>query len=589
MHAPPAQPPVRAPRSLVRALRGVWRRLTRRSGLQGKLIFSFSLLLMIALTTTSTVFVGKSHSILSDIVGEQARQISQTLAMAAESAYETKDGPQLQQLGKDLLRSRNIVLVAFYDTRGVPLASACRDASFNAADWAMFTQILDNTQNLMKVREEYLPTLGDFVQVTAPVFNARATRAANARKEGPDIPLDAGTQLLGYLTIGISKHYEEAQLQRVSWMGVAVGGLVFVICLPLASGLVHRIFLPIRELASAANRIAHGDYDARVATERPDEIGGLARSFNEMAHRVKDHQKALQVANESLAEANRDLEKKVVMRTAELESSNRRLSSEIAEKEDFLRAVSHDLNAPLRNIAGMATMLLMKYRERFDEDIVHRLERIQKNVEVETDLIAELLELSRIKTRRQKMESVDVASIVRDLAGVFEDDLKRRAIALSVDDRMPLLICEKARMRQVFQNLIDNAIKYMGDGPTREIHVACLTRGDEVEFTVRDTGIGIDREDLAKVFYVFRRGKNSAEMKVAGKGVGLASVKSIIETYNGRIWVDSEPGKGSTFRFTINRKFVPSLGGQGNVAPTRPDEAPPGAAPAPAPGKRTAA
>ena len=547
--------------------------MTKRSGLQGKLIFSFSLLLMIALTTTSTVFVGKSHSILSDIVGEQARQISQTLAMAAESAYETKDTAQLQQLGKDLLRSRNIVLVAFYDTKGAPLASACRDPSFNVSDWILYKQILDDTQNLMRVREEYLPALGDFVQVTAPVFNGQSARAYGLRFDEWG-PVHAGTQLLGYLTIGISKNYEEAQLQRVSWMGVAVGGLVFVICLPLASGLVHRIFLPIRELASAANRIARGDYDARVATERPDEIGALARSFNEMANRVKEHQRALQVANENLAEANRDLERKVDLRTAELESSNKRLSSEIAEKEDFLRAVSHDLNAPLRNIAGMATMLLMKYRERFDDDIVHRLERIQKNVEVETDLIAELLELSRIKTRRMKMDAVDVDAVVHDMSGLFEDDLKRRQITLTIDAAsggggggLPILICEKARMRQVFQNLIDNAIKYMGDGPRREIHVGCRLLSDEAEFYVRDTGIGIDREDLAKVFYVFRRGKNSAEMKVAGKGVGLASVKSIIETYGGRIWVESEPGKGSTFRFTVNKKFVPALGGQGPARP----------------------
>jgi signal transduction histidine kinase len=107
----------------------------------------------------------------------------------------------------------------------------------------------------------------------------------------------------------------------------------------------------------------------------------------------------------------------------------------------------------------------------------------------------------------------------------------------------------------------------MGEKPAREIHVTCRLLDDEAEFAVRDTGIGIDREDLAKVFYVFRRGKNSAEMKVAGKGVGLASVKSIIETYNGRIWVESEPGTGSTFRFTVHRKFVPALGGQG-LAPT---------------------
>jgi signal transduction histidine kinase len=78
----------------------------------------------------------------------------------------------------------------------------------------------------------------------------------------------------------------------------------------------------------------------------------------------------------------------------------------------------------------------------------------------------------------------------------------------------------------------------------------------EAEFYVQDTGMGIERDDLAKVFYVFRRGKNTANQNIAGKGVGLASVKSIVETYNGKIWASSEPGQGSTFRFTINGKFV---------------------------------
>jgi signal transduction histidine kinase len=111
----------------------------------------------------------------------------------------------------------------------------------------------------------------------------------------------------------------------------------------------------------------------------------------------------------------------------------------------------------------------------------------------------------------------------------------------------------------VFQNLIDNAIKYMGDGSNggaRRISVGCELRDSEAEFYVQDTGIGIDPEDLDKVFFVFRRGKNPAVQNVAGKGVGLASVKSIIETYSGTIWVESEVGKGSTFRFTINGQHL---------------------------------
>jgi len=133
-----------------------------------------------------------------------------------------------------------------------------------------------------------------------------------------------------------------------------------------------------------------------------------------------------------------------------------------------------------------------------------------------------------------------------------------------VDTPLPTINCEPARLRQVFQNLVDNAIKYMGEGrPQREIHVGCALRETEAEFYVRDTGIGIDADDVSKVFHVFRRGKNSAESNVPGKGVGLASVKSIIETYNGTIWVESDKDCGSTFRFTINGSFVHGLASAG--------------------------
>ena len=532
----------------------VWQRYL---GLQGKLIISFSLLLMAALGVSSFLFVKQSREALSDILGEQARQIAQTLALAAEMPYELSDVGEMHRLGRDLLRSRNIVLVAFHDPDGQSLAVACRDPDYGTQGARGTGQFQTNTQHLMQVSRRNLPSLGTFLQLTAPVFEVYGKHDSRSSPPGPvktPTPGETGTRLLGYVTVGISQNNEEAMLQRVSLIGVAIGSLIFLLSLPLASGLVHRIFLPIRQLVQATNRIAGGDYNARVATDRPDEIGMLARSFNEMARRIRQHQQDLQVANANLAEANRSLEEKVRHRTSELESANKRLSSEMAEKEDFLRAVSHDLNAPLRNIGGMATMLLMKNRAKFDEEIVHRLERIQKNVEIETNLIGELLELSRIKTRRQKMEMVDLDALVRDIAGIFENDLKQRQISIEIDKPLPTICCEKSRMRQVFQNLIDNAIKYMGEGPVREIHLGCITVGQEVEFWVKDTGIGIDKDDMPKVFYVFRRGRNSAEMNVAGKGVGLASVKSIVETHGGRIWAESEVGKGSAFHFTMPSK-----------------------------------
>ncbi len=542
----------------------------RRLGLrlQGKLILAFTVLLVIALGTTVWLFADRSSDTVSDILGEQARQISQTLALAAETPYELHDVQELRQLGRMLLRTRNIVLVVFHDAKNSPLALVCRDPDLTLESWQRHSPWQSRPQDLMRVYEREMPTLGRYLQVTVPVLDMIDAAAGHAR------PAGAATPLLGYITVGISKSAEMARFHRVIIAGFIAGAVVCLLSLPLISGVVHRIFQPIRSLALATQRLASGDYSASVATERPDEIGMLARSFNEMVKRVHQHQQDLRVANENLEQANADLEGKVRQRTAELESTNRRLSAEIAEKEDFLRAVSHDLNAPLRNISGMATMLLLKHREQFDQDIIHRLERIRSNVEVETDLIAELLELSRIKTRRQKMETVDVDALVREAGCMFEEDLRERGIALIVETPLPSLYCERARLRQVFQNLIDNAIKYMGQGPVREIRVGCRPCDEGLEFHVHDSGMGIDKEDLPRIFYVFRRGRNSAEVNIAGKGVGLASVKSIIETYNGRIWVESESGKGSVFRFTIHRRFVPSLSGSAQLAAEAAEAAP---------------
>lgn len=547
-----------------------YRRASAHMGLQGKLVLCFLSLLSVALGSSCWIFVSQSRERLADMMGEQAQQISYTLSLASKPAFEAGSKQELNRIGQDLLKSRNILFVGFLDVDGRAVSYASRDPDFQAED---LTQNSADMQSLMQVRSHYSPLFGDYLQVVAPVLSLssplampdlNAPASKDSGEESGEAAKDSGgasqgTRLMGYVAVAMSPSREQTQLQQINYFVIGIGCVWVILSLPLAYLLVHRIFFPIRQLVSATNKIAAGELDTQVAIHRPDIIGTLARSFNEMVKTVKRQQEDLESANDKLAEANRDLEEKVRQRTSQLEASNNRLSHEIAEKEDFLRAVSHDLNAPLRNISGMATMLLMKYREKFDADVVHRLERIQKNVEVETDLIAELLELSRIKTRRQKFEPVEIDAMVRELGDIFENDLRTRNIKLVIDGPppLPVLNCERARIRQVFQNLIDNAIKYMGDSATREIHVGWSMRGaNEAEFYVSDTGMGIDPEDIDKVFFVFRRGKNGQSQNVSGKGVGLASVKSIIETYNGAIRVESKPGRGSTFRFTISAQHL---------------------------------
>ncbi len=518
------------------AARGVSQRL----GLQGKLIICFMMLLTAALGGSHWVFLRESRAALRQGASQRAICVAQTLAMASRIPLDNYDKEELGRMAREFVKNENIVNVAFADSGGTVLAAYCPDPDFHWQDLTPDGRV--DPQQLLKPRQGKSKVLGSYVTVTAPVVRT-------IPNHDPDVRMST-TRLVGYVTLSTSEQDEEAGLSRVYGVLVMVGCGVLLLTFPAVYALVRRIFLPIRQLVGATNQIAEGDLDTRVDIDRPDLIGTLARSFNHMVQQIKQQR-------QDLANANHDLEEKVKQRTSQFEAANKRLKAEIAEKEDFLRAVSHDLNAPLRNISGMATMLLMKSRDKFDSEIIHRLERIQQNVQIETDLIAELLELSRIKTRRQKMESVEIEALVHDIGGMFENDLKSRRIELIVDTPLPVLHCEKARLRQVFQNLVDNSIKYMGEGLTREIHVGCVMRSSEAEFYVRDTGIGIDPEDQDKVFFVFRRGKNTATQAVPGKGVGLASVKSIIETYEGSIWLESQIGQGSTFRFTINGKFLP--------------------------------
>jgi signal transduction histidine kinase len=382
----------------------------------------------------------------------------------------------------------------------------------------------------------------------------------------------AGSRLRGFVVVGLSLQaiQRHQDVTARTTMSVALG--VGIWALATYWFLVRRWLMPLRQMADATRRIINGEIDNRVDEKHNRLLAGLPSAFNEMLQWLAQYRGELQTANARLEQANRRLESTVAQRTCQLETANDRLRSEIAEKEDFLRAVSHDLNAPLRNIGGMVTLVLAKHRAGLPEDVVQKLDRITRNVEAESSLINELLELSRIKTRRQRFETVDLESMIWELRGVFENDLKTRNIDLILEASLPKLWAEKPRIRQVFQNLIDNAIKYMGDGAVRQIRVGAKVRIDEVEFNVTDTGSGIDPADLDRVFHVFRRGRSETAQKVTGKGVGLASVKSIIETYDGRIWVESQLGVGTTFRFTINGAYVPDASGVARASTMKIDQ-----------------
>lgn len=388
---------------------------------------------------------------------------------------------------------------------------------------------------------------------------------------GPDTG-EAPPQIEGYLALALR---DRDTPEMLLWLTVFQLAAVGAVCLTVVPVSVYRIVkwtAPLGLLRNAVELLASGTRPPKIYTRSNDDLGRLCEAFNAMVHE-------LYAAHEQLGGANKRLENIVKQRTAELRQLNGKLEVEATDKNEFLRAVSHDLNAPLRNIAGMAQMMLMKYRAELADDAVSKLERINANAKHQTELIADLMELSRLRTKETKPGVFDLGELIRKITDNLAFDLEKAGIELTLHGDFPEVYAERNRLRQVFQNLIDNAIKYMMDSPTRTITVSAqrtrdykpdIFHGVDVwQFCVADSGRGIAEQDHEKVFQVFARSTHSGTHEVAGKGVGLASVKTIIEQYGGRIWLDSALGEGTSFTFTLPVENVtPPAGSLSGTADT---------------------
>ncbi len=496
-----------------------------RTGLQIKAALSLTFVVLAAISAGGWLYYMVTARILHDNDRLQAESIIGGLTGAAAWNMANGDTEALRKLIDGLLEHPKTLDAVLVDRGGNVLTSAGRvgaDVPFRLVTCkpAAFSYELLHGE--------------DFLEIGRPIVLPGAR--------------DRPARLVGGIRLLLDTRETARILAGVQQEIFLVAALVLACAIPVGLVLVWRVVCqPVRRLMTATARVADGDFSTRVQARHDDEIGELARSFNIMTERLAVSRQQLRMANELL-------ERKVAERTGELEQANRRLREEIREKEDFLRAVSHDLSAPLRNIAGMATMISVRHRGVLPQEVLARLDRIQANVQAETELIDELLELSRIRTRPERRQLVDFASLLQELAAAFEFELKGRHIALHVHRPMPALYVERNRMRQVFQNLIDNAIKYMHRDTGGRIDVRYELAEGMHRFSVADNGPGIAPQEQERIFYVFRRAASAANAQLPGRGVGLALVRSVAHNYQGWAWVSSRPGQGATFCVALDPK-----------------------------------
>ncbi len=301
--------------------------------------------------------------------------------------------------------------------------------------------------------------------------------------------------------------FQQSFSEALTWAALAAGVAALVVSLFLSG----RVVTPVRAMMSASQRIAAGHYEERVQDRGTDELGQLAQSFNQMAAKLQ-----------------------------QVESMRRQLIGDVA----------HELRTPLTAIKGSMEGLM--------DGVLPASAETYHQIHQEADrlnrLVDDLQELSRVEAGAYEMDlhPVDISSLVKTVVKRLGGQFEEKDVKLTVDlpPDLPLIQADDDRMIQVLTNLISNALRYTPEGGEVTLHAS--KSGNQIQVTVKDTGVGIPPEHLAHIFTRFYRVDKSRSRQAGGSGIGLTIAKYLVEAHGGRIWVESGgQDQGSVFTFTL--------------------------------------
>jgi PAS domain S-box-containing protein len=256
------------------------------------------------------------------------------------------------------------------------------------------------------------------------------------------------------------------------------------------------------------------------------------------------------IAEQEIHKLNETLELRVAERTSQLEASNKDLALQADEIQQFTYIASHDLQEPLRTLTNYTQLIMEEYAGKFDADGNKYIDFIYNSATRMRELVTGLVTYS-IMGKESVVVTVDCAKVATEVINDLDGSIRNCGAKINIL-KLPSLRGYETELRLLFQNLLANALKFKRQGVIPEITVSAEEQHDNWTFRFRDNGIGIEPKHKDKVFIIFQRLHNRADY--SGTGIGLAHCKKIVELHGGRIWVESVPGEGSTFAFTILKK-----------------------------------
>jgi len=358
-----------------------------------------------------------------------------------------------------------------------------------------------------------------------------------------------------YWKLIIVKPFSESVSVATSIAQFLINRAIFIVALGVCIALVivrFRLLYPIESLSQAAKKIedhaselSEGEWEQELPTNRQDELGELARSFDHMAQE-------LEASFGAIKKTNLELEQRVEERTAELAQAKETAESANQAKSDFLANMSHELRTPLNGILGYTQIL--KRAKDLSKDHGQKVDVIHQSGSHLLTLINDILDLSKIEARKMEIlpKHFHFPSFLDSIVEIIRIKTEQKRLTLSYrpDPNLPEgIYADEKRLRQVLLNLLGNAAKFTDMGGVT-FTVTCERLTDKIRFDIQDTGVGMSEEQLTKIFLPFEQ-VGSSSKRSEGTGLGLAISRKIVEMMGGEIKVTSVPGEGSRFWFAV--------------------------------------
>jgi CheY-like chemotaxis protein/signal transduction histidine kinase len=478
-------------------------------GIAAKIYIVAVVLIIIANVSLGWFFVRHETNAITKELNERAAVITKNFAYNCGNGMLVKDNNELNRLLNGVVKEMDIA----------------------------FAQIEDKQGNLIARLEEKEKTNQqvNIKEFTAPIITTTVTKEEMQADLFQQDEKKEEEEIIGTVTVGVSLEYlqeKTAEIERVIFFVIAF--IIIFTGTGAFLGIRHVINRPIKHLMAGVERIGKGDLSHRVPVKTTDEVGKLTEAFNLMTENLS---KTL-VSKEAAEVANR-------------------------AKSEFLANMSHEIRTPLNSIIGMTEFIL---ETKLSQE-QHNYLRVVKNASNSLlFLVNDILDFSKMESRSLVLEKIefDLWNTIEYAVDNFALKVSQKGLDLTcrIKPEVPsYVIGDPSRLRQIIVNLVGNAVKFTHSG---EVSLLCEVENENKEeqtillhFAVSDTGIGIPPEKLDAIFDVFSQVDSSTTRQYGGSGLGLAISKRLVEIIGGKIWVESETGKGSTFHFTSQFQVIP--------------------------------